>query len=248
MPPTSTPAVVLHAFPYGETSKIVRLATPDHGVVSAIAKGARRPRSRFGMRLQVLSQGMAHVYLKQTRDLQTLAGFDVVTERDELAHDLPRFTAASALCELVLRCSPAEAQPSVFEALSTGLDRIAAATEDQLGAASLAAVWRMISTLGFGPALRTCARDGRAVGAGPAVFSVEEGGLLCGVCARGARKRLPVDDRRALESFVRGDVALGPPLTPRRTRAHVRLAARFIRHHLAEGRELRALTLWETAP
>ncbi len=38
----STPAIVLHAFRYGESSKIVRLVTPGHGVLSAIAKGAQR--------------------------------------------------------------------------------------------------------------------------------------------------------------------------------------------------------------
>ena len=43
----STSAIVLHTFPYGESSKIVRLATLDHGVLSAIAKGAQREKSRF---------------------------------------------------------------------------------------------------------------------------------------------------------------------------------------------------------
>ena len=48
MPLVSTPAIVLSALRYSETSKIVRLATRDVGVQSAIAKGALRPRSRFG--------------------------------------------------------------------------------------------------------------------------------------------------------------------------------------------------------
>src|SRR2546428_381444 len=43
----TTSAVVLRTYPYSETSKIVRLATRDLGVQSAIAKGVLRPRSRF---------------------------------------------------------------------------------------------------------------------------------------------------------------------------------------------------------
>ena len=43
MPVVTTPAIVLSALRYSETSKIVRLATRDHGVQSAIAKGALRP-------------------------------------------------------------------------------------------------------------------------------------------------------------------------------------------------------------
>ena len=51
----STPAIVLSALRYSESSKIVRLATRELGVQSAIAKGALRPRSRFGAALQLLS-------------------------------------------------------------------------------------------------------------------------------------------------------------------------------------------------
>lgn len=248
MPPTSSPAVILHAFKYGETSKIVRLATPGHGVVSAIAKGAMRRKSPFGARLQVLTRGTAQLYLKRNRELQTLAGFDVVTEWQPLSHDLGRFAAAAVLAELVLRCSPAEPQPVVYDVLSTGLDRVAAARADVLRPVALATVWRLVATLGFAPTLDTCARDGRPVAPGPAAFSVAHGGLVCERCAGGGRRRLPAEDRRALEHLVAGDHALDKPLTPTRAVAHRRLLARFIRHHLAEGRNLRALDFWEAQP
>ena len=41
MPLVITPAIVLASLRYSETSKIVRLATREHGVQSGIAKGAR---------------------------------------------------------------------------------------------------------------------------------------------------------------------------------------------------------------
>ena len=53
----STPAIVLRTYRYSETSKIVRLATRDYGVQSAIAKGVLRPRSAFGAALETLSEG-----------------------------------------------------------------------------------------------------------------------------------------------------------------------------------------------
>jgi DNA repair protein RecO (recombination protein O) len=46
-----TEAIVLRSIRYGEADRILHLYTPDHGRVSAIAKGARRSRSRFGARL-----------------------------------------------------------------------------------------------------------------------------------------------------------------------------------------------------
>ena len=87
----STPAIVLRTYRYSETSKIVRLATRDYGVQSAIAKGVLRPRSQFGAALETLSEGVAQLYHKETRELQTLAAFDVIQLRRDLADDLGRF-------------------------------------------------------------------------------------------------------------------------------------------------------------
>src|SRR5437016_5288810 len=50
----ATPAVVLRTYRYSETSKVVRLATRECGVQSAIAKGALRPRSPFVAGLDAL--------------------------------------------------------------------------------------------------------------------------------------------------------------------------------------------------
>src|SRR2546427_12144942 len=86
----TTSAVVLRTYPYSETSKIVRLATCDLGVQSAIAKGVLRPRSRFAAGLELLSEGMAQLYHRETRELQTLAAFDLLVLRRELARSEER--------------------------------------------------------------------------------------------------------------------------------------------------------------
>ena len=71
-----TEAIVLHGFDYRETSRIVRLATRDAGVVSAIARGAKRPRSRFGQGLDLFTSGVAHLSINPMRDLHSLTAFD----------------------------------------------------------------------------------------------------------------------------------------------------------------------------
>src|SRR5436189_6335992 len=99
----TTPAVVLQTYRYSETSKIVRLATRDLGVQSAIAKGALRPKSRFGAALQVLSEGQAQFLTKEHRELHVLTAFDLVHLYQGLASDLDRYATASALAEVMLR-------------------------------------------------------------------------------------------------------------------------------------------------
>src|ERR671932_607097 len=59
MPLFSTDAIVLHAFDYLESSRVLRLATREAGVRSAIAKGARRSTRRFGGGLDLFLLGGA---------------------------------------------------------------------------------------------------------------------------------------------------------------------------------------------
>ncbi|MDX6632179.1 MAG: repair protein RecO, partial [Solirubrobacterales bacterium] len=47
-----TEAVVLRSIRYGEADRILHLYSADRGRLSAIAKGSRKPRSRFGGRLE----------------------------------------------------------------------------------------------------------------------------------------------------------------------------------------------------
>lgn len=246
MAPVTTPALILHAFPYGETSKIVRLLTRDYGVMSAIAKGAMRPRSRFGARLQPLSEGAAQLYVKPSRDLQTLAEFEVAVQRAALAQDIVRYAAGATLAEVVMRFAPAEPHPEIYDLTVQVLDRVAAAGAEELPAASLAALWAVVAALGFAPRLVACARDGRPLPPGTVRFSVADGGFLCTGCARGTEAtKLPAQHRHALERLVEGDAHAVGALGPREWAAHRRLLARFVERHVAEGRAVRSLAFWE---
>ena len=249
----STPAIVLHAFPYGETSKIVRLATPDHGVLSAIAKGAQRAKSKFGGRLQPMSGGVAQLYIRPNRELQTLAEFDIEHERFALANDVARYVSAAALSELVLRFAPEEPHPEIFVLLAALLDRLSVVPVEHLPAASLGALWSIVGVLGFAPALDGCVVDGRLIEPGAVDFAIADGGFVCADCgASRETSRLSGEDRVMLERFVlAGDEPEGAseqPLDPPHAAAHRRLLSRFIRLHVAEGRELNALNFWESLP
>src|SRR5438034_1159880 len=141
----ATPAVVLRTYRYSETSKVVRLATRDLGVQSAIAKGATRPRSPFGAGLELLSEGVAQLYLREGRELQTLGAFDVVNLRRELARDLDRFAGAAALVEMVLRMAPPAPLPAAYDTLLAGLDALVASEIGSADAAGVRALWRRLA-------------------------------------------------------------------------------------------------------
>ena len=58
--PLRSEAIVLRSIRYGEADRILHLYTPEHGRLAAIAKGARRARSRFGARLEPFMRVRAH--------------------------------------------------------------------------------------------------------------------------------------------------------------------------------------------
>jgi len=244
-----TPAIVLSALRYSETSKIVRLATRDHGVQSAIAKGALRPKSRFGAALQVLSEGQAQYLTKEHRELHLLTAFDLHQLHLGLAADLPRYATASALAEVMLRFAPADPHPASFDLLRDALVVLERAPAADVRAAGLRAVWQLVSSLGFAPSLDACVRCGTPVPAtGDVAFSTQDGGVLCPECAGPeSAVRLPERARHDLDALIDPARPL-PPLDVPHFTAHQRLIARYIRYHLGEGAELPALDFWTRRP
>ena len=244
----TTPAIVLSTLRYGETSKIVRLSTPEHGVLSAIAKGAMRPRSRFGAALQVLSVGQAHLVISQRRDLHTLTGFELASLPVRLTGDVGRYAAAAAMAELVIAVTSAEPNPDVFATLVRGIAALEGVPLAQVPATSLRAFWGLIGVLGFTPALGACVVDGGEVPGGqPVAFSAADGGVVCDRCARGRDVvRLPPDAYADLGRLNAPEGPL-PALDRPHAAAHCRLLARYVRIHVAEGARLPALEFWEAS-
>ena len=241
----STPAIVLRTYPYSETSKIVRLATRDYGVQSAIAKGVLRPKSPFGAALETLSEGVAQLYHKETRELQILAAFDVIQLRRGLAGNVGRFAGAAALSEVMLKMAPPAPLPTAYEALILGLDALASATPEQVDAVATRWLWLLVGVLGFAPELNACVRDGNAV-AGTVAFSSAEGGVLCAECA-GLKPPTRLPPKAYSDLLALNDEAAElPALDAAHAAAHRRLVARFIRYHLGEndGRAT-AIEIWE---
>jgi DNA repair protein RecO (recombination protein O) len=194
MPLVTADAVVLQAFPYGETSKILRLLTRTHGVQSVIAKGALRPKSRFGGVLEPFTEGIASFFLRESRELQTLGGFELVRAQQSLGRDLLRFGGASLLAELVIRTASEEPQPGLFEAVRDALHAVREAEAPALQPVMLAQVWRIVALLGFEPVLDACIVCGRPFDPDEDVsFDYAAGGARCRDCARAtAGHQVPV--------------------------------------------------------
>ena len=246
MPLLVSEAIVLHAFDYLESSRIVRLVTRDGGMRSGLAKGARKSRRRFGSGLDLFAQGTAFLHTKPGRDLDTLSSFEDVRTRAELGADLERFHGAEAVAEIALSFGREGADAELFDTLSSALDALATQTHRDPREATLAGVWQIVATLGFGPTLDECVECGAPLAADALVlFGHAAGGSLCARCASlspGGRK-LPGPARDAITAWMRGEVVT--EFSDADARAHQRLLREFLTYHLHDGRTLRAFELWE---
>ncbi len=241
-----TEAIVLHAFDYLETSRILRLMTRDSGVQSVLARGARNSKKRFGSAVDLFAQGTAEIAFRPGRDLQSLLSFDTRRARAQFATDVGRFTAGSMIAELALRTSSDEPAPGLFDSVEAALDRLAAAPPEGTVAAALSGAWHIIATLGFTPALDLCANCHAPLDPGARVaFSHSAGGALCERCGQAApgSRMLPAEARSALRAWMSSEDVAG--LSAAEGQAHQRLLREFFHEHLGIDRELRAFKVWE---
>ena len=69
MPLRESEAVVLRSYPLGEADRLVSLLSRSMGRIRGVARGARRPKSRFGSTLETLSHIQVWFYERETREL-----------------------------------------------------------------------------------------------------------------------------------------------------------------------------------
>lgn len=241
-----TDAIVLHAFDYLESSRILKIVTREAGVRSVLARGARRSKKRFGSALDLYAQGSAELQMKAGRDLDTLSGFDVVRARPQLAAQMSRFAGASAIAELTLRFAREAADPGLFDAVEAALDAIGDAPPERARDVTLGGAWSILRELGVAPTVDNCAECHEPVGRDArAIFSHPAGGTLCERCGHLARsgRGIPPGARDALRDWLSG--VPHPLADPQEARAHQRLLREFLREHLSEDRPLTAFQVWE---
>lgn len=188
MPGTTvkTEAVVLRSIRYGEADRILHLYSRERGRVNAIAKGSRKPKSRFGGRLEPFFR--LDLLLHEGRsELLTVTNVSTVDGYPRLRSSGPALSAGARACDAVLRLlDSAEPNLPAYNLLCRYL-ALLNATDEPRGAgleAALSFRLKLALVAGFAPELASCARCGEAEHL--AGFSGAAGGVVCGGCEAGS--------------------------------------------------------------
>jgi DNA repair protein RecO (recombination protein O) len=200
----NTEAIVLRSIRYGEADRVLHLYTPGYGRLSAIAKGARRTRSRFGARLEPFFHIRMILHESRSSDLHTVTSADTVAAHPSLRVHEATLDAAARACDAVARLfETPDPHPEVFRLLANELALLDLDVAQARPANGLAFRLKLLLAAGIMPQLGSCTGCGESEHL--RAFSAAAGGVVCSSCEGAA---FPLGEES--HGFLVG--ALGRPL------------------------------------
>ncbi len=234
--PLRTEAIVLRSIRYGEADRILHLYTPEHGRLSAIAKGARRSRSRFGARLEPFLRVDAQLHEGRS-ELLTVTGVDTVATHAGLRDHAATLDVAARACDAVTRLfETSDPHPEVFHLLANELALLSFDPGHARPGNGLAFRLKLLLAAGIVPQLAACAVCGEPEHLRG--FSGAAGGVVCMACEAAS---FPLDEEayRFLVGALGSPLAQAPDGSERILRQVERAIGETTEHH--SGVRLRPL-------
>jgi DNA repair protein RecO (recombination protein O) len=166
--------IVIRTTDYGETNKIVTIFSRELGKISAMARGAKKPKSR----LSAVSQPFTYGYflIQIGSGLGTLQQGEILSSMREIREDIFLTAYASFVVELTDKATEEKKNnPYLFEMLYQTLRYMNEGVDPEILA--LMYQTKMLPVLGLYPNFDECVicRQSNTFVA----FSVREGGFLC---------------------------------------------------------------------
>ncbi len=179
-----TQGLVIGRRALGESDRLVDFYTHDFGRVRGVAKGARRPRSRFGSALELFTLGELLFFDTGRSDLVRVDHFDIVRSFVGVRENLERLGQGAWAVECVAwLTAERDPQPALFGLLVRALSALERGLHPQRVANCFAL--RAVDLLGHRPRIDRCVSCGRLYPFAGAALDVAAGGLVCADCSAG---------------------------------------------------------------
>ncbi|PTX64874.1 DNA replication and repair protein RecO [Melghirimyces profundicolus] len=169
--------VVIRTRDYGESNKVVTLFTRERGKMAAMARGAKKPKSRLGAATQPFTLGQYLCFAGS--GMATLSQADILASHYSIRSDLTLASYAAYLAELLDKLTgEKEPAPELYELLLTTFRMLEKGVDPEI----LSRIFelKVLEAAGYRPRLDGCIACGKADL--PVRFSVRQGGFLCRKC------------------------------------------------------------------
>jgi len=242
----TTAAVVSRTMRMTGSSKLVSLITERYGLVKVMAKGARRPKSRYGATLEPVTLVDCMYYHKDTREIQTLSETELIEPYSALKEDIRLFSVASCMVEIAeMQTAHDDPSSGSFPLIVDSLDDLRDGSSGDADKHLWRFVLRFLATAGYRPVLDRCLACGKNPKGDSVFFSFTDGGMICSCTDPGDRfgMRISPGALMIMKSLATAGASdLGRLKLGRNQRAEVeRAALRFLSFHTGKSRPPRSL-------
>ncbi len=118
-----TPAIVLRRTNYGEADRIIQLLTPDHGKLSAIAKGVRREKSKLAGAVEPFAKLDMTLHFGKS-DLATVTGSRIIQTYRSILEDYDRLQFGYESIKQITKAADALDESAFFTLLDETLENL----------------------------------------------------------------------------------------------------------------------------
>ncbi len=209
MPSYKAKAIILKSYKLGESDKIVKMYSRDGDIISAVAKGARKVRSRFGGRLELFN--VVDLELNTGRNLDIINQVEIIKSFKNIASDFYKFVFCEIISKIILKTqvSGGDLSPLLFKLIYICFNEINNQDLEDIVALKKTMCFfgiKFLKITGYIPLLENCCKCNRQLKElysfhkDEIYFSIRYGGILCKKCADSSadREALSVPDYRFL--------------------------------------------------
>lgn len=169
--------VIIKTKDYSETHKIITIFSKKIGKISALARGAKKPRSRMAALTQPFVYGQFFLYL--SKGLSTIQQGEILDSYRPIREDIIKTTYAAYVAELTDKLLDNQTpEYYLYDQFIQTLDWI---SEKELPEIPIIMYeLKLYKKAGFAPVVDKCVNCG--LNELPYSFSIKEGGYLCNQC------------------------------------------------------------------
>jgi DNA repair protein RecO (recombination protein O) len=201
-----TEAIIIKRMNLGEADRILILYTANHGKVKAVAKGSRRPKSKLGGHVELLTHST--LLLAKGKSLDIITQAQTINSYLPLKDDLKRMSFGLYASELIDYFTEERIENrELFRLLIDTLQRLTESSNPDIVLRYFEL--HMLSLSGYRPQLQKCTNCNQVLRPIPNYFSSSQGGALCPDCAyqEPAVLRLSLNALKVLRTWQTCDFA-----------------------------------------
>ena len=201
-----TQGVVLRTADRKESDRLLTVLSPELGRILVLARGCRKPKSKFLSCSQLFSYG--DLILQSYRDIYIMNQAEVRNSFFDIRSDMERLSGATYIANLTEEvATTGESNFPLFRLLLAGLSYFAFGEKDLAGRMLIYEL-KLMDLIGYRPVLGTCVICGNRPVGSAFSFRPEQGGLVCENCRGSDSSGIPIsrETSRMMQKILDADI------------------------------------------